>query len=97
MGRPVEDTNRPLKVEFAYLKQLPREYSGPRHRVKVGQRPDGLDECEERPGEPPPNQSNQSDQLRRRSFGDCGRTRPGGQCAISEFQAAKKAKKRSRP
>ena len=23
MGRPVEDTNRPLKVEFAYLKQLP--------------------------------------------------------------------------
>ena len=52
-----EERNRRLKVEFAYLKLLPREYSGPRHRVKVGQRPDGRDEYEERPGEPPPNHS----------------------------------------
>jgi hypothetical protein len=53
--RPVEDRDRPFKIEFAYLKLLPREYSGPRHSVKVGQRPDGRDEYEERPGEPPPN------------------------------------------
>ena len=53
--RAAEERDRPLTVEFAYLKQLPREYSGPRHRVKVGQRPDGRDEYEERPGEPPPN------------------------------------------
>ena len=52
-AKAVEESNRPLKVEFAYLKLLPREYSGPRHRVKVGQRPDG-DEYEERSGEPPP-------------------------------------------
>ena len=45
--------SRLQKFEFAYLKQLPREYSGPRHIVKVGQRPDG-DEYEERSGEPPP-------------------------------------------
>jgi hypothetical protein len=49
--------NRPSKIEFAYLKLLPRESSGPRQRVKVGQRPDGRDEYEERPGEPPPNQA----------------------------------------
>jgi hypothetical protein len=33
---------------------LPREYSGPRHIVKVGQRPDGRCEYEERLGPPPP-------------------------------------------
>jgi hypothetical protein len=60
--RAAEDCDRPLKVEFAYLKQLPREYSGPRHIVKVGQRPDGRDECEERPGPPPPNQSRGNDE-----------------------------------
>jgi hypothetical protein len=27
--RVAEERDRPLKVEFAYLKQLPREYSGP--------------------------------------------------------------------
>jgi hypothetical protein len=53
----VDDSNRPLKVEFAYLKLLPREYSGLRHRVRVGQRPDGRGEYEERPGAPAPNQS----------------------------------------
>jgi hypothetical protein len=37
----VEDSNRRLKVEFAYLKLLLREYSGPRHIVSVSQRPDG--------------------------------------------------------
>jgi hypothetical protein len=59
--RAVEESNRPFRVEFAYLKLLPREYSGPRHIVSVGKRPDGRDECEERVGEPPPNQSNQSE------------------------------------
>jgi hypothetical protein len=34
--RAVEQSHRPFKIEFAYLKQLPREYSGPRHIVKVG-------------------------------------------------------------
>ena len=53
--RAIEKSNRPLKIEFADLKLLPREYEGPRHRVKVGQSPDGRDEYEERPGEPPPN------------------------------------------
>ena len=40
------------KIEFAYLKLLPRDHSGAQPIVKVGQRPDGRDECEERPGEP---------------------------------------------
>jgi hypothetical protein len=53
--RAVEESNRPFRVEFAYLKQLPREYSGPRHIVSVSKRPDGRCEYEERPGEPPPN------------------------------------------
>ena len=39
--RAAEERDRPLKVEFAYLKQLPREYSGPRHIVSVSKRPDG--------------------------------------------------------
>ena len=55
--KAVEDSDRPLKVEFAYLKQLPRAYSGPRHIVSVSERPDGRCDYEERPGEPPPNQS----------------------------------------
>jgi hypothetical protein len=41
---------------------LPREYSGPRHRVKVGQRPDGRCEYEERPGAAPPNQGGGKDE-----------------------------------
>ena len=53
--RAVEDGNGRLKIEFAYLKQLPREYSGPRHIVSVSKRPDGRCEYEERPGPPPPN------------------------------------------
>jgi hypothetical protein len=60
--RIVGETNQRLKIEFAYLKLLPREYSGPRHIVKVGQRPDGRDECEERAGEPPPNQGRGNDE-----------------------------------
>ena len=59
--RMVGESKRPLKFEFAYLKLLPREYSGPRHRVKVGQHPDGRDEYEERPGEPPPNHAEDQD------------------------------------
>ena len=59
--RAVAERNRPLKIEFAYLKLLPREYQGPRHVVKVGQRPDGRDECEERPGPPPPNHVEKQD------------------------------------
>ena len=31
-------------IEFAYLKQLPREYTGPSHIVTVGRRPDGREE-----------------------------------------------------
>ena len=54
--------SRLQKFEFAYLKQLPREYSGPRHRVKVGQRPDGRCEYEERPGAAPPNQGGGKDE-----------------------------------
>ena len=46
--RAVEESDRLLKVEFAYLKQLPREYSGPRHIVSV-KRPDGRCAYEERP------------------------------------------------
>ena len=30
----VEESNRPLTVEFAYLKLLPRECSGPRHIIR---------------------------------------------------------------
>ena len=60
--RAVEQSHRPFKIEFAYLKLLPREYSGPRHRVKVGQRPDGRDEYEERPGDTPPDQSRVNDE-----------------------------------
>jgi hypothetical protein len=59
--RPVEDGSSPPKFEFAYLKLLPREYDGPRHRVKVGQRPDGRYEYEERPGPPPPNHAEKPD------------------------------------
>ena len=59
--RAVEQSHRPFKIEFAYLKLLPREYSGSRHRVKVGQSPDGRDEYEERPGEPPPNHAEGQD------------------------------------
>ena len=43
-------------------KLLPREYSGPRHIVAVGQRPDGQGEYEERPGAPPPNQGRGNDE-----------------------------------
>ena len=46
--RAVEQSHRPFKIEFAYLKQLPREYSGPRHIVSV-KRPDGRCAYEERP------------------------------------------------
>jgi hypothetical protein len=59
--RAVEQSHRPFKTEFTYLKLLPREYSGPRHRVRVDQRPDGRDEYEERPGEPPPNHAEDQD------------------------------------
>ena len=53
--RAVQESDRRLKIEFAYLKLLPREYFGPRHIVPVGQRSDGRGEYEERPGEAPPN------------------------------------------
>ena len=60
--RAVEQSHRPFKIEFAYLKLLPRDYDGPRHIVKVGQRPDGRDECEERPGAPLPNHGESQDE-----------------------------------
>ena len=59
--RAVEESDRRLEIEFAYLKLLPREYFGPRHIVSVGQRPDGRCEYEERPGAPPPNQGRVND------------------------------------
>ena len=37
-------------------------YSGPRHIVKVGQRPDGAGGYEEWPGAPPPNQGQGNDE-----------------------------------
>jgi len=52
--RAVEESDRRLEIEFAYLKLLPRKYSGPRHIVSVSKRPDGRCEYEERPGAPPP-------------------------------------------
>jgi hypothetical protein len=61
VGAFLEGDRRP-KIEFAYLKQLPREYTGTRHIVTVGRRPDGREECEERPGEPPPNHEAARDQ-----------------------------------
>ena len=54
--RAAVERDRPLKVEFACLKQLPREYSGPKHIVSVSKRPDGRCNYEERPGEAPQNQ-----------------------------------------
>ena len=54
--RAVEESNRPLKFEFAYLKLLAREYHGLRHRVKVGRLPDGNYRWEERPGQAPANE-----------------------------------------
>lgn len=59
--RAIEESNRPFKVEFAYLKQLPREYSSPRHIVSVSKRPDGPCGYEERPGPPPPNHAEKQD------------------------------------
>ena len=41
-----QESNHRFKIEFKYLKQLPREYTGPRHIVTVGRRPDGREECE---------------------------------------------------
>jgi hypothetical protein len=50
-----------LRSNSAYLKLLPSKYSGPRYRVKVGQRPDGRYECEKRPGPPPRNHAEKQD------------------------------------
>jgi hypothetical protein len=61
--RAAVERGRPLKAEFAYLKELPREYSGPCHIVSVGKRPDARCDYEERPGPPPPNQPNQNEGL----------------------------------
>jgi hypothetical protein len=57
----VGESNQRLKIEFADLKLLPREYSGPRHIVSVSNRPDGRGEYEERPGEPPPDHAEDQD------------------------------------
>ena len=58
----LQESNRRLTIEFAYLKQLPREYTGPRHMVTVGRRPGGREECEERPGDAPPNHETAPDE-----------------------------------
>jgi hypothetical protein len=47
---------QPPEFQIGYLKELPREYSGPRHVVTVGRDPDGLYHWEERPG-PDPDES----------------------------------------
>ena len=60
--RAVEESNRPLKIEFAHLKLLPREYTGSRHIVSVSKRPDGRCEYEDRPGKAPHNQSRVNDE-----------------------------------
>lgn len=39
------------------MTQRPREYTGPRHIVAVGRCRDGREECEEQPGEAPPNET----------------------------------------
>jgi hypothetical protein len=52
--RASEQRHRPLQLEFGYLKELPPEYTGPRHTVTVGQLPDGHFLWEERPVPPPP-------------------------------------------
>ena len=59
--RAVEDSTHLLRFEFAYLKLLPRGYNGPRHIVTVERRPDGGEQCEERPGEPPSHQVERHD------------------------------------
>ena len=46
------DSNRPLRVQFGYLKELAPEYSGERHIVTVGHFPNGHYQWEERPGAP---------------------------------------------
>ena len=56
-----QESNRRLKIELAYLKHLPREYTGPRHIVTVSRRPDGREECEERPVQQPPNDDTAGD------------------------------------
>jgi hypothetical protein len=73
--RAAEERDRPLKVEFAYLKQLPREYSGPRHIVSVNKRPDGRCDYEERPGPPPPNQERRNDE-------NVTHVHPWGRCSL---------------
>jgi hypothetical protein len=72
MVQDLQDSDRRLKIEFAYLKQLPHEYTGPSHIVTVGRRPDGREECEERPGEPPPNHEAARDQNVMRIYIVCG-------------------------
>ena len=67
-GAPGDCAGIRLKIEFAYLKQLPREYTGTRHIVTVGRRPDGREEREERPGEPPPNHEAARDQNVKRIY-----------------------------
>ena len=59
--RAAVERDRPLKVEFAYLNQLPRENDGPRHIVSISKRPDGRCNYEERPGPPPPNRGRVAD------------------------------------
>ena len=66
--RMVGESNQRMKIEFAYLKLLPREYSGLRHIVSVSKRLDGRCEYEERPGPPPPNHAEKQDPNVRRVY-----------------------------
>jgi hypothetical protein len=50
----IEQGYRPLKLEIGYLKELPAEYTGPRHTGTVGQLPDEHYLWEEQAGSAPP-------------------------------------------
>jgi hypothetical protein len=59
--RACEQRHGPLQLEFGYLKELPPEYSGPRHTATVGRFANGYFKWEERPGPPPSGQDDSSD------------------------------------
>jgi hypothetical protein len=65
--RAVEESNRPFKIEFAYLNPAPSNWSSAtsrscrritpeRHIVSLGRLPDGKYQWEERPGLAPANE-----------------------------------------
>jgi hypothetical protein len=57
----IEQGYRPLKLEVGYLKELPPEYTGPRHAATVGRLPNGHFLWDERPGSAPPGHDDAND------------------------------------